>query len=265
MIVFLFGLFGLVVGSFLNVVIFRYGARGMGSRSMCATCKKQLPWFDMVPVFSWFVLRGHCRYCKAPISIQYPIVEATTGILFAMIGVWAYPAFLYAWYVWPILIDYLAICALLVAIAAYDSRHKIIPDGWVWPFVGLALLSQFLTPLPNDFPLTLFLLAGPVAALPLFALWTVSKGTWMGFGDVKLSLGIGWLLGFPFGLIAVFFGFILGAVVSVPLLLWGKLLPGGSFGFTMKSEVPFGPFLIASTFIVWFAAVYNLPLPLVSL
>lgn len=267
MIPFLFGVFGLIVGSFLNVVILRHGERGIAGRSACRNCKKQLRWFDMVPVFSWLVLRDRCRYCRASISIQYPLVEATTGILFAIAaypgssGVSdVYPGYIgNLWNFTVLMIPVLVIISLLVAIAAYDIRHTIIPDPWVYTFAALTFLWAFIARPSESWAMLVF--AGPVAALPLFALWAISKGRWMGFGDVKLALGIGWLLGFPYGLVAVFFAFILGAAVSVPILLWGKLRSGSGAGLTMKSEVPFGPFLIASTLMVWFAAVYNIPPP----
>jgi len=210
----------------------------------------------MVPVASWLILGGRCRYCRAKISIQYPLVEASTGILFAAIGYAALPVLAI-----PLA---LAIVALLVCIFVYDLYHTIIPDVWVWPFCILALAFSFFST-SYQLPATGYLLSGPAAASILFALWAVSRGRWMGFGDVKLALGIGWLLGFPFGIVAVFFGFVLGATVSVPLLLWGKTRPGGGAGLTMKSEVPFGPFLIASTFILWFTLMYNVPIPILQM
>ena len=218
-------------------------------------CKKHLQWFDMVPLASWVALRGKCRYCGAKISIQYPLVEAATGIIFALIGGAGLPLLVIPFA--------LAAAALLVCIFVYDLYHTIIPDVWVWPFCILAFaFSLFST--NYQLPTTNYLLAGPAAASILFALWLVSRGAWMGFGDVKLALGMGWLLGFPAGIVAVFFGFVLGAATTVPLLMWGKLRAGSHGGLTMKSEVPFGPFLIASTCIIWFALLYNIPIPIFS-
>ena len=263
MIALVFGLLGLIVGSFLNVVILRFGERSLAGRSACVHCGKQLRGFDMVPVASWLVLRGRCRSCRARISIQYPLVEAATGMLFAGIGAAALPPA-------PTALA-LAMVALLVCIFVYDLYHTIIPDLWVYSFVALAFLSQFAMSLPLDFSWTLFLFAGPIAALPLFALWGMSRGAWMGFGDVKLALGIGWLLGFPYGLIAIFLGFLIGAVVSVGILLplphiirfFGITnLEGRGAPLTMKSEVPFGPFLITSCLLIWFLLLYNVPVPL---
>ena len=263
-----FGLLGLAVGSFLNVLILRWGEKPLTGRSVCPACKKQIAWYDLIPVFSWLVLRGRCRSCKGSISPQYPLIEAATGVLFALLG--AAPMAL------PLQLLALPIAALLIAIAVYDFKTTLIPDMWVWLFNGIALLSIFLFPL-YDIQDTLYaLLAGPLTAFPLFSLWHVSRGRWMGFGDVKLALGMGWLLGIMSGPLALFLGFVLGAVVSVLLLalsspsvhrltaphhfLHRALGIKSGTGYTMKSEIPFGPFLIASTIIVWISGIYGIVL-----
>jgi len=138
----------------------------------------------------------------------------------------------------------------------------------------LAFISQFLAPLPSDLPLVWIIFAGPIAAAPLFAFWLFSGGRWMGLGDAKLALGIGWLLGPIIGIIAVFFAFVIGALVSLPLLffsskVWKKISQGftptralskSAWGFTMKSEIPFGPFLILSCLIVWISIIHGVDL-----
>jgi leader peptidase (prepilin peptidase)/N-methyltransferase len=266
----LFGLFGLIVGSFLNVVILRFGEKSIGGRSECPSCHRQLHWYDMVPVLSWVFLRGRCRSCHMRISIQYPLVEAITGGLFALVGGVALPM--------VSTVFALVIVALLVCISVYDLYHTIIPDQWVWPFSFLALAFMVSIAPPTTLPaVALTLAAGVYAALPLFALWFVSRGRWMGFGDVKLALGIGWLLGPTFGVVAVFFAFVIGAVISLGILLplpyyrraFARFTPTAASkksaeGFTMKSEVPFGPFLILSCLSIWFALLYSIPIPLFS-
>jgi len=264
-----FGLFGLIIGSFLNVLIVRWGERTLGGRSACMTCGRQIAWYDLIPVVSWFALKGRCRACGSRISIQYPLVEAATAAAFAFIGASPLPlAFQLA---------ALPIAALLIGIAVYDFFHTVIPDAWVYACAalsfGTAVAGAWGTSDPYAFALTL--LSGPFVALPLFLLWWVSRGRWMGFGDVKLALSMGWLLGTEWGLGALLFAFILGASVSVPLLffsspLWKQLLSGFThtptsekfvYGFTMHSEIPFGPFLIASCFFVWFMHIYGVPIP----
>lgn len=261
----IFGIFGLIIGSFLNVLVIRWGNKGLGGRSACMHCEKTLSWFDMVPVVSWFLLRGKCRSCATPISIQYPVVEALCGILFYFIGGAAL--------VLPAKLIALTIGATLLAIAVYDLRTTYIPDAWSYTFMALALALQFLYSDDRIFSLW----GGPIAALPLFILWLLSRGAWMGFGDVKLALGIGWLLAPIYGLAAIFFAFIIGGVTSLPLLLfssdswkryanhashkssamWGQWVSKTTAGFTMKSEIPFGPFLILSTIFIWISLIYG--------
>lgn len=283
-----FGVFGLIVGSFLNVIVLRHGVRSVAGRSGCMSCGAQLRWYDMVPVFSWLALRGRCRSCGGRISVQYPLVEAATAILFALIGGWGGAAFVTAGdfgvtLVRLITLNYLVIAALLAAIFVYDLYHTIIPDGWVYTFIVLTFLGQFLLPFWGEYGYWLFF-AGPVAALPILALWGASAlrhgtpGMWMGLGDAKLALGIGWLLGPVLGLLAVFGAFVIGAVISLALVFfssaaWKKFVGGFTptpisrrlvWGFTMKSEIPFGPFLIAGCLIVWFGAMYDIQFPLLS-
>jgi len=260
-----FGLFGLIIGSFLNVVILRHGAKALTGRSACLSCGHTLEALDLVPVFSWLFLRGRCRYCGSRISAQYPAVEASVAVLFALIG--AAPL--------PLALQILAlpIAALFVAVFVYDLRHTIIPDSWVLILAILALAYGYvaLPPVPGAF--ALFLFAGPLAAAPLFFLWLVSRGAWMGLGDPKLALALGWLLGAYYGFIAVMFAFVIGAIVSLGILLplphlirlaRSRGIAGSAAGksFTMKSEVAFGPFLVASAFCIWFLLLYRVALPL---
>ena len=302
MLVFAFGVFGLIVGSFLNVIILRHGVRSIGGRSGCMSCGAQLSWYDMVPLFSWLTLRGRCRFCRARISIQYPLVEAATGTAFALLGCWvsagtSAPSASEI----TLIALYLCIAALLVCIAAYDILHTIIPDEWSYLFAGLAFVSGFFAPFSAGLSAWEFILAGPISAAPLFGLWLFSRGAWMGLGDAKLALGIGWLLGPVPGLLAVFGAFVIGAVASLILVFFSSgvwkgftrtlivslslfferlfryasrffgvdtdtLIPRIDektktllvFGFTMKSEIPFGPFLIFSCIIIWFASLYGI-------
>lgn len=260
----IFGLFGLIIGSFINVVVLRSGARALSGRSACMSCGVNINWFDLIPVFSWLALCGRCRACGSRISLQYPAVELSMGAAFALVGGAHLPplAMLIA----------LLICAILIAITAYDILHTIIPDAWVWSFNALALLSIFLSPL-YPIPYTLWsILAGPAVAFPLFALWLVSKGRWMGLGDSKLALGIGWLLGPLAGIQTLLLAFVIGAVVSVCILLplprivrffkkAGIAHSGSAISYTMKSEIPFGPFLVVACLLVWISQMYGTLIP----
>lgn len=263
----LFGIFGLIVGSFLNVLIVRENSgRDLFGRSACVACKKQLKARDLVPVLSWLYLRGRCRYCSEHISIQYPFVEVLTAILFALVGFSALPILLKCIGV--------LIVSVFVAIAVYDIYYTIIPDTWNYSASALTLVYG-LVQIVDPSEVLYVLLAGFLAALPLFALWFVSRGRWMGFGDVKLAVAIGFLLGPVQGPMAIVGAFILGALVSVCILLpLSSVVPHlprigitalsrGGAHFTMRSEVPFGPFLIASCITLWILHAYGVTLPLV--
>lgn len=254
------GGFGLIVGSFVNVLILRHSERGLTGRSSCPSCGRTLEWFELVPVLSWLVLRGKCRTCRARISIQYPLVELLTAAGFLVVGLAPVP-FLER-------VLGAGIVALLIVIAVYDLYHTIIPDRWSYAVAALALLTAFL--FVPDFSV-LHLAAGPLVALPLFCMWFFSKGTWMGLGDAKLALAIGWLLGALEGYVALGLAFALGALVGVFILLplphiartlqrAGITAAGAARGFTMKSEIPFGPFLICALAIVWISQLYDLGL-----
>ncbi len=276
----MYAVFGLIIGSFLNVLIVRHGARDLGGRSACPRCGTLIAWHDNIPLLSWFFLRGRCRACKGGISIQYPLVEAATAALFVAVGGAIAPSLgsLAQPLTALLLLDYFAIVAFFVAIFVYDLYHTIIPNTWVYPAATLALLSHLLTASFAGEGMLFTLFAGPLTAFPLFALWAVSAGRWMGFGDVKLALGIGWLLGPVYGPIAILFAFVIGAVVSLGILLplpyiarmidviGITRLTQGRRGYTMKSEIPFGPFLIISCITLWLTLAYgyDLPFPLLE-
>jgi prepilin signal peptidase PulO-like enzyme (type II secretory pathway) len=232
-------IFGTIIGSFLNVAALRYNSgRSIGGRSSCFSCRHELAWYELIPVLSFLSSGGRCRSCRSKISWQYPLVELATGILFACL--FAYnglkDGFIQADIFWAIEF------ALLIVITIYDYRHKIIPDGLVYAFSLIALLGVFYFGSIDFWSL----IAGPLLFLPFFLLWFVSKGRWIGLGDGKLALGIGWALGAIDGGSAIVLGFWIGALVSLAILAFGgKRL-------TIKSEVPFGPFLILGFLLIFF-------------
>jgi leader peptidase (prepilin peptidase) / N-methyltransferase len=252
-------IFGTIIGSFLNVLVLRYntGVSAMKGRSFCFSCGKKLGPGELIPVFSFIFQRGKCRGCQSKISWQYPVVECLTGLLFVaviikyagLIGILFSP--------WYVLIS-LIVVAVLVAITVYDFKHKIIPDGLVIAFSILAILKIvtdfFLinsTPDETKSRLFWYLVAGPLLALPLFLIWLFSKGKWMGLGDPKLVLGIGWFLGPIMGLSALVLAFWTGAVYGLALLILSKFKWHG-LKIDGKSEVPFAPFLILGFLLVLF-------------
>lgn len=252
---------GLIAGSFLNALSFRFNtgqkffsARGMGGRSRCMHCGHALSTLDLVPLFSFLFLRGRCRYCGARISWQYPLVEAAAAALSVLVylqypiiagpGIQPVP-FLFWFVVWM----------TLLFIVLYDIKHKIIPWSSSGLLAGLSALSLFV-----DFQTLQFvvpgmwaLLAGPLLALPLFLLSLFSGGAWMGWGDSALELSLGWLLGVSLGATALCLAFWIGAVAGLMLLSLSRL-PASSrfFGYTIRSEMPFAPFLVLGALLALF-------------
>lgn len=231
---------GTIIGSFLNVIIYRLNTgMTLGGRSKCFTCNKTLTWVELFPILSFLAQRGVCRKCKSRISWQYPLVEIGSGTLFILVFYFFPPISIGA------SIDtvfYLLITSLLIIMTVYDIKHKIIPDSLVYTFDILALFHLFIGSRPS----ILALIAGPLLALPFAALWYFSKGKWMGFGDAKLVLGIGWTLGFVAGLSAITLAFWIGAVVSI---LW---MVAVFRKFKAYHEIPFGPYLVLGMYIVLF-------------
>lgn len=232
---------GAIVGSFINALVYRYNTgRGMGGRSRCMQCNHTLRAQDLIPVFSFVLLRGRCRYCHSKISYQYPLVEAVAaGLSLLVYIVHPVPAAYAFW---------LLVWMVLLFIVVYDIRHTIIPwsASILLMVLGVVSLGVSFEPAFAAFtPTTLAVLAGPLLALPLFLLSLVSRGTWMGWGDSGLELGLGWLLGLTVGLTALVLAFWLGAIVGIALILFKK-------GLTMKSEVPFAPFLVLGALIAHF-------------
>lgn len=266
-------IFGTIIGSFLNVVIYRYnsGSSPLMGRSQCFSCGKTLKWYELVPLFSFLFQKGRCRECNVKLSWQYPIVEILSGIIFVSVFLLGRP---------PLeTVILIAIFSILLVIAVYDLRHKIIPDGLVALFASLGLVSFFIKVDLSQafhFPYIWTLIAGPMLFLPFWALWAVSSGRWLGLGDGKLALGIGWFLGATLGGSAIMLAFWIGA--GYALCVMGmqsasqklKVLKSkvgapaflSTFDFrlsdspiSMKSEIPFGPFLILATLIVYFTSV----------
>ena len=247
-----FFVLGAIIGSFINVLVLRYGTGfSILGRSHCFSCNRQLRFYELVPVVSFFALSGRCRTCRSRIAFHYPLVELTTAILF----------FLAAFRVYTGSVESLlhtlfvsGLFSILMAIAFYDVRHKIIPDGLVYAFILASLcvaLARFVL-YESHSGFYANLLAGPFLFIPFFLLWFFSSGRLMGLGDGKLTLGIGWLLGLSLGASAIIIGVWVGAFVGLILVLVSRL-NRTDITLTMKSEIPFAPFLIAGTIIVFFS------------
>lgn len=276
---------GSIIGSFLNVVIYRLNSGfGIGGRSQCFSCGKTLRWYELVPLLSFLLLRGRCSVCKARISWQYPIIEKITGLVFVLL-LWKEEALFSTNNDMTIILFWMVLCVVifstLIVIAVYDLRHKIIPDSMVVLFaVGSFVYLLFRSPLlffyshgvniltpPVILPILIDIGAGLTFFLFFFVFWYFSRGTWMGLGDAKLALGIGWFLGWSAGVLALMIAFWSGAIIGVSLIglgkLVGKVKSGGGIsrlntllrGVTIKSEVPFAPFLVFAVFLVFFTGI----------
>jgi len=236
------GVLGLLIGSFLNVVIHRVplGESVVHPRSRCPGCGTELSARDNVPVVSWLVLRGRCRTCREPISGRYPLVELGTGLLFAVVAAWC-------GLTWQ-LPAYLCLAAIAVALSAIDLDVRRLPDRIVLPSYVVALVLLLL-PAILDGRWDAYLRAALTGA-GLFGFYFVLALIYpagMGFGDVKLAgvLGIylGWY-GWGLAVLATFAAFLLGAVVGVVVMVRTR---GGR-----KTKVPFGPFMLLGTFLALF-------------
>jgi leader peptidase (prepilin peptidase) / N-methyltransferase len=218
-------LFGLVIGSFLNVVVARLPEHRSlwAPRSACPGCGAALPWHDNIPLLSFALLRGRCRACAMPISWRYPIIEATTGALFAA-------AFL-RFGAGPELVVTMVFLAALVAITAIDLQHQIIPDAITLPGIVAGVLANVATRRVSVIDSLLGIAVGGGVFLVIIL---VSNGG-MGGGDMKLGAMLGAFLGWKVGLIALFVGVVAGGALAIVLLAAG--LRG------RKDPVPFGPFL----------------------
>ena len=245
--------FGLCLGSFVNALVWRLyeqsekGAKSLSiarGRSMCPHCRHELAPLDLIPVFSWLTLRGKCRYCGKPISVQYPLVELTTAALFVVSYVW-----------WPQTLNgqqvtgndlvfglWLVLLVGLMALFVYDMRWFLLPNRILYPLAGIAVVYAVLNALsvaPADLSAALgkTVLAVLIGGGVFYVLFQVSKGKWIGGGDVKLGWLLGLLVGTPGGAVLfIFLGSLLGSLISVPLLANGRL--------KRTSVIPFGPFLI---------------------
>ncbi len=250
--------FGLSIGSFLNVLAFRIGS-GVGptGRSKCLSCGKRLTPLMLVPVLSYLFLRGRCGHCDSKISVQYPIVELLTGIVFVAIGAkhGVYSGIPGAD---DLVVSTLeaALWSVLILILVYDLKHKIIPDRLALLFaVGSGLLlyarGAFGMIAPSYLPFldgvssSLDWYAAPIVALPLAAVWLFTGGRGMGLGDAKLAWGVGWFLGLAGSVTAIILSFWIAFFPSVALLFVR------SKRFTMKSEIPFAPFIVLAALVTY--------------
>jgi leader peptidase (prepilin peptidase)/N-methyltransferase len=236
-------LFGLIVGSFLNVVIYRVPRKEsiVSPRSACPTCDVPIAPRDNVPILSWLYLRGRCRNCHSPISMRYPLVEAATAGLFAGVAArigfsWTLPA-------------YLVLAAGLLALACTDMEHLLLPKRIVYPVLGLfGALLVVAAAITGDWH-NLFVagISGAVWFAIFFAMNFISPRA-LGFGDVRLApvlgLALGWL-GVRYVLLGFFAANLIGAIIGIALIASKRM--------SRQQQIPYGVFLAVGTLLAIFA------------
>ena len=251
LIAFLIFIIGICVGSFLNVLVDRLPREEtiFVGRSHCDFCHRPLAWYDMFPLFSFLVLAGKCRYCHKFIGWKYPLIEFTTGIVFASMP------FLIPLSNIALFLIFLGICCCFIVIFYTDLFSGIIPDSMV---VGLFVLTIIKIVITHQ-SFLISGITGIICGLFFLLLHILTRGRGMGLGDVKYALVMGFLLGFPISIVGFYIAFLTGAVLSLILVVTKKKSFGGS--------VSFGPFLIFGTIVTlfWGSALWNLFLHLLNL
>lgn len=266
------GVLGLIVGSFGGATVWRLRARQLkedkaageevnkaefsrlhkllgksvaADRSVCLHCHHQLLWYDLLPLVSWLALRGKCRYCRKPIGTLEPLIEIGMAVFFVV-----------SFLVWPVPWEaalshaefslWLIVGAGLIILFAYDVRWFLLPNRVVFPLmVPAALIALIHISRAEDIvhAVVNLVIAGVILSGVYYMLYIVSRGAWIGFGDVKLGIILALVLGeWQLAFLTLFLANIIGCLVVLPGLLTGKL--------KRTSHVPFGPMLIAGFFVV---------------
>ncbi len=268
----LFGVFGLLFGSFAGATVWRLRSRQLlqdaeagenisavekkqvrflaekrsisDDRSRCLQCGHELAWYDLIPLVSWLARKGKCHYCKKHIGWFEPLIEIGVAVFFVV-----------SWLFWPYGLDtgfealrfmlWLAAGIGLAILFAYDAKWFLLPDRVSFTVIALGVLTALLVAWEQNFTVDIIMsIAGAVLLLSGFylAIYILSKGAWIGFGDVKLGLGLALLLAdWQLAILAFFMANLIGTLILLPLMLIGKVKRG--------SHIPFGPMLIAGWFI----------------
>ena len=238
--VFLIFIYGLLIGSFLNVLIYRIprDENIAWPGSHCPSCGHGLKWYDNIPLFSYLFLRGRCRYCGERISLQYPAVEAANAIIYVLLYIFFYQVKLD-------FVFYALISSALITITFIDLKEQLIPDSLVIAVLILSILHKTLLHFYEGIPFPfLDSLLGLLVAGGIFLLILFFSGGGMGGGDVTLIGALGFVVGLRSIFLVIFLSFLLGAIISV-FLLATRLK-------SRKDPIPFGPFIVLGFFIVLF-------------
>lgn len=233
--------FGCIIGSFLNVVILRTHKESSINYppSHCPHCEHVLSAKDLVPILSFLWLKGRCRYCSARISPQYPLVELATGTLAALL--W-WHAGVYATHIWIFLLRDFIVWTFFILLFVYDLRYMLVPDIFIAPPFAVALIANIVL---GFSPWNLLLAAALLGGFFWLQL-RISQGRWVGPGDILIAALIGVYLGLTLGALALWFSYVVGAVIVLVLLGLKKV--------RMGMQIPFGPFLLGGALLSFFFA-----------
>jgi prepilin signal peptidase PulO-like enzyme (type II secretory pathway) len=235
------GLLGVCLGSFANAAIWRLKVNKgiVNDRSECVHCHHKLAAIDLIPVVSWLMLRGKCRYCGKKID-DSPLVELGVGAYF-ILSYLLWPVALDSTYAWFDFSLWLAYGVGLAILFVYDLKWYLLPDRVVWPLVALGTIDFIARCIQQNLTLGQFFAEAVLALTVITGLYGIlhilSRGKWVGLGDVKLGAFMGLALGWQVAAVSVFLANMIGCLVVLPGLILGKL--------KRDSQVPFGPFLIA--------------------
>lgn len=223
-------LFGVIIGSFLNVCIYRIPREEsvVFPSSHCTYCSTPLKWYDLIPVLSYLIIKGKCRYCRGDISPQYPIIEILNGIIYAIL-----------YFHFGLSLDFLyfsIIISTLLVISIIDYYHQIIPDNLLAFIIIITILYRFVIYFTYETSISLMdSIIGFLAAGLLFLIIALVSNGGMGGGDIKLIALLGFILGLKRIILNILLSFIIGATVSILLLVSGRK--------NRKDAIPFGPFI----------------------
>ncbi len=232
---------GLAFGSFLSMLIPRIYKKESGivfGRSRCIICKKTLQPRDLIPVLSYLLNKGKCRFCDSKVSKVYPVIELTTGLLFSA----TYMAFPFSTvYGVPLTVFYLVMALVLIFTFFYDFSYMEISDIVLLPAIGIALLGTMF----KQTPTITSALIGMGIGIGFFLIQIlISKGKWVGGGDIRIGAFMGALLGWQMTLVALISSYVIGSICSITLIAKG--------GKKIGSKIPLGPFLVTGTFLALF-------------
>ena len=245
---------GLAAGSFISAVVWRLRQQErkkhdfsiLKGRSQCPHCHHTLAWYDLIPLFSWLFLRGRCRYCRQPISWQYPLLELAAASAF-VISYAYWPGGVYGAADWVLLVTWLSTSVGLLALLLYDLKWMLLPNKIIYPTLIIAVggrlvyLISFEADIKNaliDWGLSILVASGL-----FWLIYKASSERLIGYGDVRLGLITGTVLADPLmSILMIFAASVLGTLVALPALAAGRKHLG--------SKLPFGPFLIIATALV---------------